>query len=152
MKEKIAEIKLSPGQVGFYDELTNIHLTIASPFGQVYRGMNTSRIKASVASKKLILLSGTLSLDEIIANEMKSAEAVEAPVAVEAKETEESIAVEVIKETVAVEVIKETVAVEVIKETVADEVIEEAKASEETETVKEVKEVPATTKTKSRKK
>ena len=90
MKEKIAEIKLSPGQVGFYDELTNIHLTIASPFGQVYRGMNTSRIKASVASKKLILLSGTLSLDEAIANEMKSAEAVEAPVAVEAKETEDS--------------------------------------------------------------
>lgn len=143
MKEKIAEIKLSPGQVGFYDELTNIHLTIASPFGQVYRGMNTSRIKASVASKKLILLSGTLSLDEVIANEMKSAEAVEAPVAVEAKETEESIAVEVIEE---------TVAVKVIEETVADEVIEEAKASEETETVKEVKEVPATTKTKSRKK
>ncbi len=134
MNEKIAEIKLSPGQVGFYDELTNIHLTIASPFGQVYRGMNTSRIKASVASKKLILLSGTLSLDEVIANEMKSAEAVEAPVAEEAKETEESIAVEV------------------IEETVADEVIEEAKASEETETVKEVKEVPATTKTKNRKK
>ena len=118
MKEKIAEIKLSPGQVGFYDELTNIHLTIASPFGQVYRGMNTSRIKASVASKKLILLSGTLNLDEVVANEIElneSKKAAEAPKeAKPAKEAEEAVAakeLEKAEETDAVEA-KETVKAE----------------------------------------
>lgn len=138
MKEKIAEIKLSPGQVGFYDELTNIHLTIASPFGQVYRGMNTSRIKASVASKKLILLSGTLSLDEVIANEAKLAET--AKIAEVAEKTVE------VKEAKDLKTVNESKAAEEAPET------EEAEVTEEAPEVDEVKEAPVATKTKSKKK
>lgn len=132
MKEKIADIKLSPGQVGFYDELTNIHLTIASPFGQVYRGMNTSRIKASVASKKLILLSGTLSLDEVVASEIKASESpkiAEAPKEAEPiKEAKEDI---VISEP---EKVDETVVIAADEEAKSDEKVEAAPAVQKPKT------------------
>ena len=61
IRKVIAEIKLAPGQVGFYDPLTNIHLTITYPFGTVYSGMNTTNLLRSVKSKRLVLLSGSLS-------------------------------------------------------------------------------------------
>lgn len=56
----IAEIQLAPGQIGFYDPLTNIYLTNTYPRCVVYSGMNTTRLQASVKSKRLMLLSGSL--------------------------------------------------------------------------------------------
>ena len=74
MKKIIAKIGLAQGQVGFYDQLTNIHLTMTSPFANIYQGMNTSRIKASIASKRLNLISGSLDPEEIEQSEVKEVE------------------------------------------------------------------------------
>ena len=60
MRKIIAKIGLTRGQVGFYDPLTNIHLTITKPFADIYQGMNTSRIRASIKSGRLKLVSGCL--------------------------------------------------------------------------------------------
>ena len=65
MREIIAKIKLMPGQVGFFDPLTNIHLTITSPVGYIYHGMNTSGIKRSVNSKRIEVIEGSLNPEEI---------------------------------------------------------------------------------------
>lgn len=62
--EAIAKVKLSPGEVGFFDELTRIHLTIANPEAVVYKDMNTENIKVSVASGRLILTGGTLTPED----------------------------------------------------------------------------------------
>ena len=60
MRTKIAEVRLAPGQVGFYDDLTNIHLTLTKPYANVYQGMNTSGLQRSVNSKRLLLTWGSL--------------------------------------------------------------------------------------------
>lgn len=65
MREIIAKIKLMPGQVGFFDPLTNIHLTITSPVGYIYHGMNTSGIKRSVNSKRIEVIEGSLDPEKI---------------------------------------------------------------------------------------
>lgn len=61
-----AIVRLAPGQVGFYDELTGIHLTIRKPQGEIKEGLNVSGIKTSVASGRLILVAGSLSDSECI--------------------------------------------------------------------------------------
>lgn len=81
MRIKIAEIRLAPGQVGFYDELTNIHLTLSRPFATVYQGMNTSRLQQSVNSGRLILVQGSLKPEPI---SLAAEEAI--PASIKAKE------------------------------------------------------------------
>jgi predicted ribosome quality control (RQC) complex YloA/Tae2 family protein len=56
-------IRLAPGEVGFYDDLTRIHLTIANPERHVLAGMNTTNIKRAVRSGRLLLVSGSLDLE-----------------------------------------------------------------------------------------
>ena len=68
MRKIIAKVCLAQGQVGFFDPLTNIHLTMTKPTAEIYQGMNTSRIKASIASKRLKLISGSLNPQEDIEN------------------------------------------------------------------------------------
>ena len=41
--EQIAVIRLAPGQVGYYDELSRIHLTIGNPERAIYAGTNCSQ-------------------------------------------------------------------------------------------------------------
>lgn len=60
MRKVIAKVCLAKGQVGFYDPLTNIHLTMTKPIAEIYQGMNTTRIKASIASKRLQVIEGSL--------------------------------------------------------------------------------------------
>ena len=55
----IAEIRLAPGQVGYYDELSRIHLTLAEPQRPVYAGTNCTRLRRSVKNGCLQLVSGT---------------------------------------------------------------------------------------------
>lgn len=121
MSEVIAIIKLAPGEVGYYDELSKIHLTISRPKANVYDYMNTSRLLRSVKSKTLILVAGSL-----------------VPVNKEKKEVEEVIAVK--EETVEIPPV-------VVPATPAEPiVIEEVKAEEvvveETAKVEEVVEEP----------
>lgn len=54
----IAEIKLAPGEVGYYDDYSRIHLTASSPTALIYAGVNCTQIKRSIKSGRLILLRG----------------------------------------------------------------------------------------------
>lgn len=58
-KEVIAVIRLQPGQGGFYDELSRIHLTIGNPQANVYAGTNCSQLRRSVRAGRLRLVSGS---------------------------------------------------------------------------------------------
>lgn len=60
MREIIATIKLAPGQVGYYDEYSKIHLTIAHPETAIYSGTNCAQIRRSIKAGRIILTSGTL--------------------------------------------------------------------------------------------
>lgn len=63
MAERIATIKLNSGQGGFYDDLTNIHLTVANPVAHLYAGQNFTNIRKGIAVGHLILTEGTLGPD-----------------------------------------------------------------------------------------
>ena len=56
----IGIIRLAKGQVGYYDEKTNIHLTLSNPVAQVYDIMNTENLKKSIRYKTIELVSGSL--------------------------------------------------------------------------------------------
>lgn len=60
MKEVIATIKLAPGRVGFYDELSRIHLTLGMPSATVYSGTNCARLRRAVRDGVIRLIDGTL--------------------------------------------------------------------------------------------
>lgn len=57
----LAKITLAPGQIGFHDALSNIHLTVANPTAIVPVGANTEHLKEAVKDGKILLLTGTLS-------------------------------------------------------------------------------------------
>lgn len=59
MNNVIATIRLAPGQVGYYDELSRIHLTMGNPQTAVYAGTNVTQLRKSVKSGRLLLLNGT---------------------------------------------------------------------------------------------
>lgn len=54
----IAEIKLAPGEVGYYDEYSRIYLSSSNPRAVIYAGTNCAQIKRSIRSGRLILVSG----------------------------------------------------------------------------------------------
>ena len=59
--QAIAKIRLARGEVGFYDDLTGIHLTRAKPDRYIYENMNTKNIRRGIKFGRLELVSGTLS-------------------------------------------------------------------------------------------
>lgn len=59
-REIIAEIRLAPGEVGYYDDYSRIYLSTAKPSAYVYSGMNTTQIRRSIRSGRLRLVSGSL--------------------------------------------------------------------------------------------
>lgn len=60
MKKVIARVKLNPGQGGYFDPITRIHLTHGDPERDVYAGMNTEGLKQAVRNKRITLVSGSL--------------------------------------------------------------------------------------------
>lgn len=60
----IGIVRLGPGRVGYFDELTRIHLTLASPEKPVFNSMNTTNLKKAVKFGSLKLVSGTLDVSE----------------------------------------------------------------------------------------
>lgn len=143
MRIKIAELRLAPGQVGFYDELTNIHLTLTSPFASVYQGMNTSRLQQSVNSGRLILISGSLkpapvrAAEEVVV-ETKAVKTEEAKVE-KAKPVEKKVEEIKVEEVAAAPLTVEAETEEVKAEEVV-EVEEAPKAKKRTSKKKEVEE------------
>lgn len=64
-RDIIAEIRLAPGEIGYYDEYSRIYLTNQNPVAKVYAGTNTTQIVRSVASGRLLLISGTFDLEAV---------------------------------------------------------------------------------------
>lgn len=60
MRKPIAKIRISAGNPGWYDPLTNIHLTITRPDAFVYEGQNVTNIKTAVSFKLVHVIEGEL--------------------------------------------------------------------------------------------
>ncbi|MEG1494728.1 MAG: hypothetical protein RR406_00290 [Bacilli bacterium] len=143
MRRPIARIKINAGNPGWYDPLTNIHLTITRPEAIVYEGSNTINIKKGVAFKLVSVVDGNLDVNIAFINESKKAvetvrevahqpitqEEVKAPPVEETKVEEETITEPVITEEVIEKTITETVEEEIktIEEVVQEnvEIVEE---------------------------
>lgn len=59
-KEIIAVIRLNYGEVGYYDDLSHIHLTASDPQRDILAGTNCTQLRRSVKSRRLRLLAGSL--------------------------------------------------------------------------------------------
>lgn len=153
----IATIKLAPGQVGFYDPLSRIHLTLGNPVATVYSGTNCAALRRNVKSGIIRILDGTLGNDvapfkivkvgdkyKLASNSAEEnkpvfAEDVKAAPAEEKADQAPTVEVEIKPVITPEPAAEETTPVEEVE--VADEVAEEAveeEASEE-EAVEEVK-------------
>ena len=141
MRKIIAKIGLTRGQVGFYDPLTNIHLTITKPFADIYQGMNTSRIRASIKSGRLKLVSGCLDpieLKEDNATQPKATKDKKVETKQKVKEAKEEVVVT--KEEIKQEkVIEETPVITEVKEEVVEEIKQEVKEEVKPKTEKKSK-------------
>lgn len=67
----VAQITLASGQLGFYDEISNIRLTPSNPTKSIAYGTNTLGLKKAVEEGKIILLNGTL--DTIVRHHVSKA-------------------------------------------------------------------------------
>ena len=141
MRKIIAKIGLTRGQVGFYDPLTNIHLTITKPFADIYQGMNTSRIRASIKSGRLKLVSGCLDpieLKEDNTTQPKATTDKKVETKQKVKETKEEVVV--VKEEIKQEkVIEETPVITEVKEETEVKPKTEKKSKKKSKKTEEVK-------------
>lgn len=112
MRAPIARIRISAGNPGWYDPLTNIHLTIARPEALVYEGSNVTNIKQGIAYKLVNVVEGSLEKPVAINEEVREV----IPQEIETVKEEEPIVEEKIEET----------SEPVIEET-TEEVVEEPK-------------------------
>lgn len=62
----IARITLNPGRVGWFDPITNIHLTIGSPEAFVTKNMNTKNIQKAIKANIIRVLWGNLSNPQMV--------------------------------------------------------------------------------------
>lgn len=86
MRTVLAKVRLATGNVGWYDPLTNIHLTIQSPEAFVYEGQNTSNLKKGVMYKTITVIGGSLSEPSNTVTPTKVKTIVEQPTSVKKEE------------------------------------------------------------------
>ena len=131
MRAPIAKIRISAGNPGWYDPLTNIHLTITRPDAFVYEGQNVTNIKTAVSFKLVHVIEGELeSIKEspIITTDKVEEEVGEVITEVEETEDKEESQVPA-EEEVKEEIIEEE---SVEKEEVVEEVVEKKAAKKTT--------------------
>lgn len=109
MRKPIAKIRIAAGNPGWYDSLTNIHLTIARPTAFVYEGQNVTNVKNAIRHRIVSLIEGDL---EPISSEIKETpeveevrDVIETPVVKEQQQPKKQKVVK--KETVKEEVVKQ---------------------------------------------
>ena len=56
----IAVVKLAPGNIGWYDALTGIHLTLDRSKANVYSGSNTTNLIKALRERVIELVNGSL--------------------------------------------------------------------------------------------
>lgn len=131
MRAPIAKIRINAGNPGWYDPLTNIHLTITRPEAYVYEGSNTTNIKRSVSHGLVHILEGSLKEEKATREVETKKEAVKEvrEVAPQVEEKTEEVVTEKVEETV--EVTEETT-----EEVAKEEVVEEKPKAKKTTTRK----------------
>ena len=126
MRAPIAKIRISAGNPGWYDPLTNIHLTITRPDAFVYEGQNVTNIKTAVSFKLVHVIEGEL--EPIKESPIITTDKVEEEVGeviTEVEETEDKKESQIpAEEEVKEEIIKEE-SVEKVEEIEKEEVVEE---------------------------
>lgn len=126
MRAPIAKIRINAGNPGWYDSLTNIHLTITRPEALVYEGSNTTNIKRAVSFGLVHVTEGSLDEEvkiETIAVKKEVVREVAPQVEVKTEEvvTEEVKPVEVQEEKAQAEEVQAEETQEVAKEEVVEE-------------------------------
>ena len=153
MRRPIARIKINAGNPGWYDPLTNIHLTITRPEAIVYEGANTTNIKKGIAYKLVSVVDGDLDVNSAsiepkkvevektvreVVSQPKHTEDVEVQIpVVEEEKVEEETITEPVEETI-----------EEVEEIVEAEPVVEEKVEEEKPKKKSTKKTTKSTKTK----
>ena len=131
MRAPIAKIRIAAGNPGWYDPLTNIHLTITRPDAFVYEGQNVTNIKTAVSFKLVHVIEGELEPikeSPIITTDKVEEEVGEVITEVEETEDKEESQVPA-EEEVKEEIIEEE---SVEKEEVVEEVVEKKAAKKTT--------------------
>ena len=123
MGKAIAKVKLAPGNVAWYDSLTNIYITLESPEAFVYEGDDLTNIKEAIRHNCVLLKEGTFpSLGEVQEIEVEEkVEELQQEVKDEVVQQEEKL-VEEAQDEVEIEVQQE------VKEEVKEEIIVETKS------------------------
>ena len=140
MRAPIAKIRISAGNPGWYDPLTNIHLTITRPDAFVYEGQNVTNIKTAVSFKLVHVIEGEL--EPIKESPIITTDKVEEEVGeviTEVEETEDKEESQIPAEE------------EVKKEIIEEESVEKVEEIEKEEVVEEVVEKKAAKKTTAKK-
>nr|DAV25230.1 MAG TPA: hypothetical protein [Caudoviricetes sp.] len=65
----IAVVTLAPGQVGFYDDLSGIHLSLTNTEASITEGMNTAGLVNAVKAGKITVVSGSLGTETFVYQE-----------------------------------------------------------------------------------
>ena len=120
MRAPIAKIRINAGNPGWYDSLTNIHLTITRPEALVFEGSNTINIKRAVSFGLVHVTEGSLDTEVKVEESKPVAKQVVREVAPQVEVKTEEVATE-----------EAVVEVEEVK----------AETKETVETVEETKEV-----------
>lgn len=131
MRAPIAKIRISAGNPGWYDPLTNIHLTITRPDAFVYEGQNVTNIKTAVSFKLVHVIEGELEPikeSPIITTDKVEEEVGEVITEVEETEDKEESQIPA-EEEIKEEIIEEE---SVEKEEVVEEVVEKKAAKKTT--------------------
>lgn len=126
MRAPIAKIRISAGNPGWYDPLTNIHLTITRPDAFVYEGQNVTNIKTAVSFKLVHVIEGEL--EPIKESPIITTDKVEEEVGeviTEVEETEDKEESQIPAEEEVKEEIIEEESVEKVEEIEKEEVVEE---------------------------
>ena len=133
MRAPIAKIRIAAGNPGWYDPLTNIHLTITRPDAFVYEGQNVTNIKTAVSFKLVHVIEGEL--EPIKESPIITTDKVEEEVGeviTEVEETEDKEESQVPAEEEVKEEIIEEESVEKVEEIEKEEVVEKKAAKKTT--------------------
>lgn len=65
-KNVIARVKLNIGQVGYFDDLTQIYLTRQNPYADVIAGMNCTTLVNAVKAGKICVVEGSIHQNSIV--------------------------------------------------------------------------------------
>lgn len=135
MRKPIAMIKINAGNPGWYDPLTNIHLTISRPTAYVYEGSNVSNIKNAIKHRLINVIEGDIEFNKpVVCSVIEEDDNKESVREVVPKQQVEKVEEKIEEITIEPVVIEKTTEIneEVIEESITEEKIEEEKPKKKT--------------------